>query len=79
MVSSGYDTNNAIEWKRQKYELEKLLGREVVEGRQHYLRFKVPETWNIWEENQMKVDSTLGYASQPGLDAEPPWNLLFLI
>ncbi len=63
----GYDTfNNPEEWKSQKVEFEKVIGKKVLEGRQHYLRFNNPVTWKIWEENGMKLDSTMGYASQPG-------------
>lgn len=35
-------------------------------GRQHFLRFEVPTTWQIWEDNNMKWDSTLSYADREG-------------
>jgi len=35
-------------------------------GRQHFLRFRVPETWRHWEAAGLAYDSTLGYADQPG-------------
>lgn len=38
-------------------------------GRQHYLRFSVPETWQIWDDCSMEWDSTLGYADYPGFRA----------
>lgn len=63
----GYDTyNHAEEWSKQKNELEETLDLSVTEGRQHYLRMNVPETLQIWEDNGMKIDSTLGYSSQAG-------------
>ncbi len=62
----GYNSfNNAKEWAQQKAALENVAG-IITEGRQHYLRFEVPETWQIWEQNNMKIDSTLGYASNTG-------------
>jgi hypothetical protein len=35
-------------------------------GRQHFLRFEAPTTWQIWEDNNMKWDSTLSYADREG-------------
>ncbi|MDK2886983.1 MAG: hypothetical protein PWP54_1563 [Thermosipho sp. (in: thermotogales)] len=35
-------------------------------GRQHYLRFEIPTTWQIWEEANMEWDSTLSYADKEG-------------
>ena len=46
--------------------LERVIGKEIVEGREHYLRFEVPTTWQIWEDNGMKIDSTCGYADKEG-------------
>lgn len=50
-------------------ELESLraLSPQVVRtGRQHYLRFSVPDTWQVWENAGMEWDSTVGYADAPG-------------
>lgn len=38
----------------------------VTTGRQHYLRFAVPDTWQVWEEAGMDWDSTLGYPEAEG-------------
>ena len=35
-------------------------------GRQHYLRFSVPETLRIWSASELVYDSSLGYADHPG-------------
>lgn len=35
-------------------------------GRQHYLRFGVPETWASWDEAGLDYDSTLSYADHVG-------------
>ena len=50
----------------EKRNLENFFNIAVVEGRQHFLRFKVPTTWQIWEDNKMEIDSTLGYADYEG-------------
>ena len=53
--------DNAEKWKLEKDSLEQTLNAQVNEGRQHYLRFKAPFTWQIWEDNNMLFDSTVGF------------------
>ena len=38
----------------------------MVIGRQHYLRFENPTTWNLWENEKMEWDSTMSYADEIG-------------
>ena len=38
----------------------------VRSGRQHYLRFAAPFTWQMWSDAGMETDSTMGYAETPG-------------
>jgi len=66
-IHPTYDAyNNAIQFKQEKEELEKNLQTKIEFGREHYLRFEVPTTWQIWEDNKMKWDSTLSYADKEG-------------
>ena len=58
--------NNTIQFKKEKEELEKNLDTKISFGREHYLRFEVPTTWQIWEDNNMEWDSTLSYADKEG-------------
>jgi len=58
--------NDSQQFKKEKELLEKVCGCKITEGREHYLRFEVPTTWQIWEDNDMKVDSTCGYAEKEG-------------
>jgi peptidoglycan/xylan/chitin deacetylase (PgdA/CDA1 family) len=56
-------------FKRELASLQDISPVEIVAGRQHYLRFSVPETWKMWEGSGLKEDSTLGYPEQVGFRA----------
>jgi hypothetical protein len=58
--------NNQEQLKVEKLELEKNLDTKITFGREHYLRFEVPTTWQIWEDNNMQWDSTMGYHDKEG-------------
>ncbi|RLA08696.1 MAG: hypothetical protein DRQ51_01700 [Gammaproteobacteria bacterium] len=63
----SYNTYNDLErFKQEKELLSNVVGIDLKEGRQHFLRFEVPTTWQIWEDSGMKVDSTCGYADKEG-------------
>ena len=42
------------------------VGIPVAGGRQHYLRWKTPSTWRLWEEAGLAYDATLGYSKVAG-------------
>ena len=66
-IHPSYDTYLDVEvLKKEKETLEKVAGQEITEGRQHYLRFSVPETWQNWEEAGLKLDSSMNYAGYEG-------------
>jgi hypothetical protein len=66
-IHPSYNAYNDFEqFKKEKELLEKVSEQKIVEGREHYLRFEVPHTWQVWEDNGMKVDSTCGYADKEG-------------
>lgn len=46
--------------------LQKEAPQPVVCGRQHYLRFEVPATWQLWEKASLQWDSSMGYPEVPG-------------
>ncbi len=63
----GFNTaNNNHKWAEQKLLLENALGIVVEEGRQHYLFSPLPQMWRIWDDNNMKIDSSLSYADYEG-------------
>jgi peptidoglycan/xylan/chitin deacetylase (PgdA/CDA1 family) len=71
-LHSSYDTyRDAL---RTRQEFQKLRVVAAAEdtwqrewgGRQHYLRWENPTTWQNWEDARLDYDSTLGFADQPG-------------
>jgi peptidoglycan/xylan/chitin deacetylase (PgdA/CDA1 family) len=81
-LHGGYYTYNCLdEMKDEKKRLEELLGRRILGYRNHYLRFKVPETWELLAKAGFGYDSTLGYTDAIGFRngmCHPffPYNLL---
>jgi len=66
-IHPSYNAYSDFEqFKREKELLERVCECRIDEGREHYLRFEVPTTWQIWEDNNMKIDSTCGYADREG-------------
>ena len=66
-IHPSYNTyNNPAQFAKEKQKIEDAFGIKIECGRQHYLRFNVPTTWQIWEDNRMKWDSTLSYADKEG-------------
>jgi peptidoglycan/xylan/chitin deacetylase (PgdA/CDA1 family) len=61
-----YAYNNLEEMKKEKKRLEKVLGKKVIGYRNHYLRFKVPDTWELLAEAGFKYDTTFGYNDMVG-------------
>lgn len=52
--------------RRQKANLESVLGEKVVGYRNHFLKFNVPETWELLSLAGIKYDATFGYADCVG-------------
>lgn len=64
---AGYDTFNDLErLAEEKARLDAVLGETRYGGRQHYVRFQVPNTWRHWEQVGLSYDSTMTYADHEG-------------
>ncbi len=57
---------NPDQWEAERRAIEAAFGVTLTEGRHHYLRFRVPETWRMWNDGGLAVDSTAGYADAEG-------------
>jgi len=63
----SYDAYNNYElFVNDKEKMENIIKQKLTFGRQHYLRFEVPTTWQIWEEAEMEWESTIGYSGFNG-------------
>ncbi len=64
---SSYNTyNNKKQWQKEYQELSSVSPQKIKTGRQHFLRFEVPTTWQIWEDNNMTYSSTLNFPDKEG-------------
>ena len=60
---------NPLVWQGQYASLQPLrttLSQPMKEGRQHYLRYALPFTWKIWDEQGMERDTGVGFPEFPG-------------
>ncbi|OPL10017.1 MAG: hypothetical protein AVO34_12600 [Firmicutes bacterium ML8_F2] len=65
----GYKTDtNPVVWMEEFYRLKNALPKfnGIRGGRQHYLRFSVPETWRSWAAAGLEYDASMGFAGHAG-------------
>lgn len=58
--------NNLNKMEKEKKRLEEILEREVIGYRNHYLRFCVPDTWELLRKAGFKYDTSFGFDSCVG-------------
>lgn len=58
--------HNADVFQRELDSLRAISPMPITSGRQHYLRFSNPRTWQMWESAGLLEDSTLGYPEAEG-------------
>ena len=69
-VHPSYSSNiDAEQLRKEIRRLSKVLKREVVKSRQHYLKVIFPTTYRNLIENDIKEDYSMGYASEIGFRA----------
>lgn len=66
-LHAGYHTlDDPEQLTMQKVRLDAVIGKGRYGGRQHFLRFKVPDTWRHWERLGLEYDSTMAFAGHEG-------------
>jgi len=68
MHASYNSFNNIEQMKKEKERLQQIV-ENIEESRQDYLRFENPTTWQILNDLNIKLDSTIGYANTNGFRA----------
>ena len=66
---SYYSSQDAVMIKKEKDRLEDITNMPVQRTRQHYLRFNLPETYQILIDLEIEEDYSMGYASHVGFRA----------
>lgn len=61
-----YSFDNLEAIKKEKKRLEVVLGKKVLGFRNHYLRFKTPDSWEILADASFRYDSTFGHSNSAG-------------
>lgn len=66
-LHGGYYSYNSLnDIVKEKSLIEKLLGKKIVGYRNHYLKFEIPESWELLAKAGFKYDTTMGYNGNIG-------------
>lgn len=66
-IHPSYSTyKNPDQLKKEKNRLTNVSNQEVTCGRQHFLRFKNPDTWHQWDNIGLEKDSSVGFIDHAG-------------
>lgn len=58
--------NDTDQFAKELKKLNRYTPQSIKTGRNHFLRFEVPTTWQVWEHNNMEWDSSMSYADHEG-------------
>ncbi|HBM81148.1 MAG: polysaccharide deacetylase family protein [Clostridiales bacterium] len=64
-----FSYDNVENIKKEIMSIEKATDIKVKSGRNHYLRFDIPNSWNVLRKAGIMFDSTLGYSDHNGFRA----------
>lgn len=66
-IHGGLDSyDNEFIYKQEKKNIESVYGSVVTTNRQHFLKFDINKTLHVWQDCNVQIDSTLGYAEREG-------------
>ena len=57
---------NKARWQSEVERLSSYSNSKILFGRQHYLQFEAPVTWQIWDDMGMEWESSRSYDEEPG-------------
>jgi len=62
---------------KEQKRLEKITSEKITESRQHFLRMKFPETYQILLQNKIENDYSMGFADQIGFRAGTSFSYFY--
>ncbi len=68
-IHPSYDCETASKLNEEKQRFRNLLDQEVVRSRQHFLKIKLPETYQLLESSGIKHDYSMAFPDYPGFRA----------
>ena len=69
LLPSYFTMKNSEKLKKEKKKLEQIVNQPIVKSRQHYLRLKLPETYQNLIDLDIIEDHSMGYAKEYGFRA----------
>lgn len=77
-IHPSYDTSeNSEKLETEISRLEQIVGHEIVKSRQHFLRMRIPDTYEMLIEHGIQRDFTMGYADEIGFRAGTSFPFYF--
>ncbi|MBC7426005.1 MAG: polysaccharide deacetylase family protein, partial [Bacteroidia bacterium] len=68
-VHPGYDSVEKEELKSEIKILANITGKEIISGRQHFLKFRLPETYESLYAAGIRKEYSMGYSDETGFRA----------
>ena len=69
-IHPGYESHNDVRIVRSEIaRLDSILGEKTLHSRQHFLKFRLPVTYRLLLECDIRHDHSMGYADLPGFRA----------
>lgn len=66
-LHTGYNAfDNLYDIKKQKNKIEQIIQKRIISVRNHLLRFKIPESWELLSDAGFEYDTSLGYYDMIG-------------
>ncbi|MBI3133253.1 MAG: polysaccharide deacetylase family protein [Bacteroidetes bacterium] len=77
-IHPSYEAHlNAAKLQEEMERLEHIVGHEIVKSRQHFLRLRIPESYEILISKGIQRDFTMGYADNTGFRAGTSFPFYF--
>lgn len=77
-IHPSYESHlNAEKLEEEISRLEQIVGHEIVKSRQHFLRLRIPESYQMMVKHSIQRDFTMGWAEETGFRAGTSFPFYF--